>query len=195
MSRFIHERLATRPCEPEKALLAIRVCDPACGSGHFLLAAARRLGKELARIRTGEDEPAPERVREATRDAISHCIYGVDRNPLAVDLCRVALWLESHTGDKRLTFLDHRIRCGDSLAGVFDLEGLKNGIPDKAFEPLEGDDRATVRELARRNREERTGQMGLFVWNPGETLADFTLKSRMLDAVTDDTPEAIRRKK
>jgi hypothetical protein len=146
----IRDRLATHPGEPEKALLAMRVCDPACGSGHFLLAAARRLGKELARIRTGEDEPAPERVRDATREVISHCIYGVDRNPLAVDLCRVALWLESHTGDKPLTFLDHRIRCGDSLVGVFDLEGLKDGIPDKAFEPLEGDDRVTARELARR---------------------------------------------
>ena len=191
----IRDRLAARPREPEKALLSIRVCDPACGSGHFLLAAARRLGKELARIRTDEDEPAPERVREATRDVISHCIYGVDKNPLAVDLCRVALWLESHTGDKPLAFLDHRIRCGDSLVGVFDLEGLKDGIPDKAFEPLEGDDRATARERARRNREERAGQMGLFAWNPGDTLADLTRKSRTLDAIADDTPEAIKRKK
>jgi len=79
-------------------------------SGHFLLAAARAIGKELARLRTGDDEPAPEHVRAAIRDAISHCIYGVDKNPLAVDLCRVALWLEGHTADKPLTFLDHRIR-------------------------------------------------------------------------------------
>jgi hypothetical protein len=114
----IRDRLATRPDAPEKALLAIRIGDPTCGSGHFLLAAARRLGKELARQRTGEDEPAPERVRESTREVISHCIYGVDKNPLAVELCRAALWLESHTGDKPLTFLDHRIRCGESLSGV-----------------------------------------------------------------------------
>ena len=106
------DRLAAAPANGrEKALLSIRVCDPACGSGHFLLAAARRMGKELARIRTGEDEPAPERVREAIRDVIGHCIYGVDKNPLAVDLCRVALWLESHVGDRPLTFLDRRIRC------------------------------------------------------------------------------------
>ena len=191
----IRDRLATRPHEPEKALLSIRVCDPACGSGHFLLAAARRLGKELARVRTGEDEPAPERVREATRDAVSHCIYGVDKNPLAVDLCRVALWLESHVSDKPLTFLDHRIRCGDSLVGVFDLAGLKDGIPDKAFEPLEGDDRVTARELARRNRAERSGQTTLLAWNPGNILADLAGKSRTLDAIADDTPETIRRKK
>ena len=85
-----------------------------------------------------------EHVREATRSAVSHCIYGVDKNPLAVDLCRVALWLESHVGDKPLTYLDHRIRCGDSLVGVFDLAGLKDGIPDKAFKPSKGD-RVTAR--------------------------------------------------
>ena len=97
-------------------------------------------------MRTGEDEPAPERVREAVRDVISHCIYGVDKNPLAVELCRVALWLESHTEGKPLTFLDHRIRCGDSLVGVFDLEVLQHGIPDEAFKPVAGDDKTAARE-------------------------------------------------
>ena len=155
-------KLAARPKQPEQALLSIRVCDPACGSGHFLLAAARRIARELARVRSGEDEPAPERVREAVRDVISHCIYGVDRNPLAVDLCRVALWLESHTADKPLTFLDHRIRWGDSLVGVFDLKCLEKGIPDKAFEPLEGDDKAVARSLAKRNREEGAGYGDLY---------------------------------
>lgn len=191
------ERLAVRSKEPERAILSIRVCDPACGSGHFLLAAARRLGKELARVRSGEEEPVPERVREAVRDVISHCIYGVDRNPLAVDLCRVALWLESHTGDKPLTFLDHRIRLGDSLVGVFDLTTLADGIPDEAFTPREGDDKATARALVKRNREERQGQMilGLAEWRPDDSLVDFTLHSREIDAIEDVSPEAIRRKK
>ncbi len=191
----LQDRLAARPQDQAKAILSIRVCDPACGSGHFLLAAARRLGKELARVRTGEDEPSPERVREAVRDVISHCIYGVDKNPLAVDLCRVALWLESHTGNKPLTFLDHRIRLGDSLIGVFDLATLTEGIPDKAFEPLEGDDKTAARELARRNRDERAGQVGLFAWSPDNTLADLTRHSREVDAIADDSPDAIRRKK
>jgi hypothetical protein len=61
--------------------------------------------------------------------------YGVDRNPLAVDLCRVALWLESRTAGEPLTFLDHRIRCGDSLVGAFDLGVLAQGIPDKPCDP------------------------------------------------------------
>jgi hypothetical protein len=55
----------------------------------------------------------------------------VDRNLLAVDLCRVALWLESHTAGEPLTFLDHRIRCGDSRVGAFDLGVLAQGNPDK----------------------------------------------------------------
>lgn len=191
----IRERLAAKPKEPEKALLSIRVCDPACGSGHFLLAAARRLGKELARSRTGEDEPAPERLREATRDVIAHCVYGVDKNPLAVDLCRVALWLESHTGGKPLTFLDHRIRCGDSLVGVFDLDVLAQGIPDRAFDLCEGDAKPTARNAARQNREERHGSQDLFaIRDSGETEA-LTRHSRDVDAISDDSPELIRRKK
>src|SRR5205807_7443680 len=164
-------------------------------SGHMLLAAARRVGKELAKIRTGEDEPAPERIRESIRDVISHCIYGVDKNPLAVDLCRVALWLESHTGDKPLTFLDHRIRCGDSLIGVFDLEVLKDGIPDKAFEPLEGDDKPTARAFARRNREERRHGEDLFTGSFDGFRAELTRHSHELDAIADDSPESIRRKR
>jgi N-6 DNA Methylase len=179
----------------QTALLSLKIIDVACGSGHMLLAAARRVGKELARLRTGEDEPAPERVRESIRDVIGHCIYGVDRNPLAVDLCRVALWLESHTAGKPLTFLDHRIRCGDSLVGVFDLDVLKGGIPDKAFDPCEGDDRTIARAAARQNREERRGAQDLFaVRDSGEAEA-LIRHSRDLDAIPDDSPELIRRKK
>ena len=179
----------------EQALLSLKIIDVACGSGHMLLAAARRVGRELARIRAGEDEPAPERVRESIRDVISHCIYGVDKNPLAVDLCRVSLWLESHTAGKPLTFLDHRIRCGDSLVGVFDLGVLGRGIPDKAFDPCEGDEKSIARAAAKRNGEERRGTQDLFsVRDTGETEA-LTLQSRAVDAIPDDSPELIRRKK
>ena len=178
----------------QAALLSLKIIDIACGSGHMLLAAARRVGKELARLRTGEDEPAPERIRESIRDVISHCIYGVDRNPLAVDLCRVALWLESHTAGKPLTFLDHRIRCGDSLVGVFDLGVLAQGIPDKAFDPCEGDDKATARNAARQNREERRGAQDLFALRDSGEAEALTRHSRDVDAIPDDSPELIRRK-
>ena len=193
----VADRLAacSSPEAKKKVLLSIRVCDPACGSGHFLLAAARRLGRELARVQTGEDEPAPERVREAVRDIVAHCIYGVDKNPLAVDLCRVALWLESHAAEKPLTFLDHRIRCGDSLVGVFDLGVLQQGIPDKAFDPLEGDDKAYARELGRRNRDERTGGRSLFDERKELDVGVLARQSRLIDSIPDDSPDAIRRKK
>ncbi|HZS70740.1 MAG TPA: N-6 DNA methylase [Candidatus Acidoferrum sp.] len=194
----IEQRLAAarqNGAAAEKALLSIRVCDPACGSGHFLLAAARRIAKELARVRTGEEEPAPERTREAVRDVIAHCIYGVDRNPLAVDLCRVALWLESHTGTKPLTFLDHRIRCGDSLVGVFNLSVLQNGIPDEAFKPVEGDDKQVARAAAKRNREEKQGVQDLLPRHSALDTVDLVRHSRELDAIADDSPELIRRKK
>jgi very-short-patch-repair endonuclease len=120
---LVEEELGVRL--KEEALLSIKVCDPACGSGHFLLAAARRIGKELARVRTGELQPSPEPLRQAIRDVIQHCIYGVDLNPLAVDLCKVALWLEGLCKGFSLNFLDHRIKCGNSLVGVMDLEVLK----------------------------------------------------------------------
>ena len=137
------------------AILGISVCDPACGSGHFLLEAARRLGKELARIRVGEDEPTPEQFHVAVRDAISHCIYGVDQNPLAVDLCKLALWLEGHWAGKPLSFLDHRIRCGNSLIGVLDPAVMADGIPDEAFSPVIGDDKAVAAAYKRRNKAEK----------------------------------------
>lgn len=177
------------------AILGIKVCDPACGSGAFLLTAARRMGKELARVRTGEMEPAPERVREATREVIAHCIYGVDKNPLAVDLCRVALWIESHVANKPLTFLDHRIRVGDSLVGVFDLSVLKDGIPDKAFEPLAGDDKEAARQAARQNREDKKRRFYLAGFDPRALVEQFHQLSEQVDQIADDSPGSIQRKK
>jgi hypothetical protein len=81
--------------DPERALLALTVCDPACGSGHFLVAAARRLARALATARTGDPEPSPTAVRDAMRDVVSRCIYGVDLNDLALEVAKVALWLEA----------------------------------------------------------------------------------------------------
>ncbi|WP_250122221.1 DUF559 domain-containing protein [Chroococcidiopsis sp. CCMEE 29] len=150
----------------EQALLSIKVCDPACGSGHFLLAAARRLGKELARVRTGEAQPGPEPLRKAIRDVVQNCIYGVDLNPLAVDLCKVALWIEGFNRGFPLNFLDHRIKCGNSLVGVLDLECLEEGIPDEAYKAVTGDDKSLSSQYRKRNKQEREtdlqGQLSIF---------------------------------
>ena len=137
-----------------EAILTLSVIDPACGSGHFLLGAARRMASRIALLRDSEapDYPA------AMRDVASHCIHGVDRNPMAVELAKVALWIETVEPGKPLTFLDSNIRCGDSLIGVFDIEMLRKGIPDEAYKPLTGDDKEIARAYGRYNKQQRDGK-------------------------------------
>lgn len=144
--------------EAERALLSLKVCDPACGSGHFLVAAARRIAKRLAAIRTGDDEPSPTALQHALRDVVGHCIFGVDQNAMAVELCKVSLWMEAIEPGRPLSFLEHHIQHGNSLLGTTPTL-LEKGIPDDAWIPIEGDDRETAKRLKKRNRDFRkTGQ-------------------------------------
>lgn len=178
------------------ALLALRVCDSACGSGHFLLAAARRIGRRLAQVDTSEDEPAPEAVRRWTRQAIIHCIYGVDKNPLAVDLCKVALWIEGHAPGKPLTFLDAHIKCGDALVGVFDLKTLDEGIPDDAFKPVTGDDKRVASSIRARNKQERRSRQGVLTYHSEADALDAVTQQWQADlAQPEDTPAQVRKKR
>ena len=146
---------------PDAALLGVTVCDPACGSGHFLVGAARRIAKRVAKIRTGDPEPPPEQVRSALREVVGRCIYGVDVNPLAAELAKVSLWLEAMEPGKPLAFLDAQIKVGNALVGVTPAL-LDAGIPQEAFKPIEGDDRKIAAGLARRNRDESGGQTTFF---------------------------------
>ncbi|MGI8405734.1 MAG: Eco57I restriction-modification methylase domain-containing protein [Thermomicrobiales bacterium] len=144
---------AKTPDAKRNALLALNVCDPACGSGHFLLGAARRIGRRLAEVKAGSgNEPDLADVRHGVREAIRRCIYGVDKNPLAIDLCKVALWIESHEPGAPISFLDNHIKRGDSLIGVFDLDVLQSGIPDAAYTAVTGDDKKVAADLKKRNR-------------------------------------------
>ncbi len=147
----IEQRLAARPDSPTEALLAIRVIDPACGSGHFLLAAARRLAERLAALRATDGAVKPQDYRHALREVIARCIYGVDRNPMALELARTALWLEGFEEGKPLSFLDHHLQVGDALLGLTDLRVLSKGIAKDAFKPLSGDDKETCKVLAKTN--------------------------------------------
>jgi hypothetical protein len=147
---------AAKQKDAEAALLNLKICDPACGSGHFLIAAAHRIAKRLAQVRTGDAEPSPEAVRHALRDVVGRCIYGVDINPMAVELCKVSLWMEAVEPGKPLSFLDYHIQQGNSLLGTKPAL-MDAGIPDDAFKPIEGDDPAYCREYKRRNRDERRG--------------------------------------
>jgi hypothetical protein len=179
--------------EQEATLLGMRVCDPASGSGHFLLAAARRIARELARVRTGEAEPTPEAYRAAVRDVIGHCIYAVDKNPLAVDLCKVALWIEGYNAGLPLSFLDHHVKCGDSLVGVFDLAVLAKGIPDEAYAAVTGDDKKAASSYKKENKKQREGQLSLFATSP-ELPATLAGEFQALAAFNERTPADVHAK-
>ncbi len=178
-----------------QALLQLKVCDPAAGSGHILLAAARTIAWYLARIRSGEENPAPAIFRTALREVIQHCIYAVDLNPDAVELCKLALWLEGHNSGKPLTFLNHKIRCGNSLVGVTDLKVLKAGIPDGAFNPVTGDDKDVCRELKQANaRYQKTRQITLdFEQTTPAAGQPFAMLYHRLEQIPQDDLTAVNR--
>lgn len=142
--------------EIKRKLLDLKVCDVACGSGHILLSAARRIALEVARFETGEQQPNPASFRHSLKEVIKNCIYGVDKNPLAVELCKVALWLESHNPGEPLSFLDHKIKCGDAIVGLAHREELQNGIANEAFKRLPGDNKEIASAFLKKNRQERT---------------------------------------
>ncbi|CAN5537844.1 hypothetical protein BH11PLA2_BH11PLA2_16460 [soil metagenome] len=135
-----------------KELLALKICDMACGSGAFLVQACRYLAARLIEAwdaaqranpgsvhitpegesstgKPGEmliPEDPDERQTYARRIVAQRCLYGVDKNPLAVEMCKLSLWLLTMAKDKPFEFLDHNIRCGDSLVGIHDLEQLRH---------------------------------------------------------------------
>jgi len=151
----IDRTIRDNPADPRSAVLHLRVLDPACGSGHFLLGAARRLADAVARLDSDGDLPDEILRRRALREVVRRCLFGVDRNPLSVELCKVALWIEAIEPGRPLTFLDAHIKCGDSLIGISDLSVLAAGIPDEAFKELTGDDKGYVRDMRNRNKAER----------------------------------------
>ncbi|OGP20086.1 MAG: hypothetical protein A2X91_09880 [Deltaproteobacteria bacterium GWB2_65_81] len=184
---------AARHADPEKAILGLNLCDPACGSGHFLVAAAHRMAGRLGQIRCG-GEPSELVFRQALRDVIGHCLYGVDINPMSVELCKVSLWMESMEPGKPLSFLDHRIVCGNSLLGTTPAL-MAQGVPDEAFQPLEGDERARVNSMRRQNRAERAGQ-GTLQFGGAVSATTYRLGEaiRELDKIDDTGINGIREK-
>ena len=103
-------------------ILDLKVCDPAAGSGAFLVEACRQLGDALVEAWHAYDEipdlAGEDEIVSARRLVARLCLYGVDRNPVAVDLTKLSLWLVTLSRDQPLTFVDHAIRHGDSLVGL-----------------------------------------------------------------------------
>lgn len=166
------EECCKNPVFAQQKLLALRVIDPACGSGHFLLGAARRIAERLADARTpGQMGGAtPDVFQRAMHDVVRHCIYGVDINPMAIELVRMNMWLEGYQPGKPLSFLDAHLRCGDSLLGLFSADSLKHSIPENAYKCLPGDDKQTCKELSAVNRKQAK-ERGQTPYLPFETQA------------------------
>jgi hypothetical protein len=162
----IAETIAKHPEKPDLALLELAIVDPACGSGHFLLAAARRVASHVARLSIGAATAAPD-VRHAMRQVVAHCIYGIDINPMAVELCKVGLWMEAAIPGLPLTFLDSHIQLGNALLGTTP-ELMAEGVPNAAWNLVDGDDRKTAIALKKRNRT-ADGTLGITI--PGSIKA------------------------
>jgi hypothetical protein len=119
--RPVLERLGSNPT-PEQ-IVELNICDPAMGSGAFLVEACRQLGEELVKAWHFHNQvpklpPDEDEILYARRLVAQRCLYGVDRNPMAVDLAKLSLWLATLAKDHPFTFLDHTLRAGDSLVGL-----------------------------------------------------------------------------
>ena len=120
-------------------ILDLNVCDPAVGSGAILVAACRYLADRLIEAWRVEGDPRgaetataadnPNRLNvviEARRLVAEHCCYGVDRNPMAIEMAKLSLWLTTVAKNRPFTFLDHALKSGDSLLGIWDLGQLRH---------------------------------------------------------------------
>jgi hypothetical protein len=124
--------------KPAAELLALNIVDPAMGSGAFLVSACRYLAERLldawerdgipAEVLelVGPDHDRDDLLKMAKRRVVASCIYGVDRDDMAVELAKLSLWIETVSADKPFTFLDHALRCGDSLVCLLDEAQIVN---------------------------------------------------------------------
>ncbi len=116
--------------KPAEELLALKICDPAVGSGAFLVAACRYLADRVveAWVAEGGEKAKVDRddlTLEARRLVVDRCLYGVDKDAMAVDMAKLSLWLVTMARDRPFSFLDHSLREGDSLVGISSIDQLR----------------------------------------------------------------------
>ncbi|HTR56147.1 MAG TPA: N-6 DNA methylase [Kofleriaceae bacterium] len=191
----IAETIAKNPANAFEALLGLAIVDPACGSGHFLLAAARRLAGHVARLQANGTPSAAE-YRHALRQVVGRCIFGVDLNLMAVELCKVGLWMEAVEPGLPLTFLDSHIQHGNALLGTTP-ELMAKGIPDAAWDPIEGDDKKAASALKKRNKQhanEKQQGFGFLATTGATETQQITTEVTSLDQESDTTLDGVQAK-
>ncbi|MBW1825338.1 MAG: hypothetical protein JRI87_12455, partial [Deltaproteobacteria bacterium] len=182
--------------DPIERILQLKILDPAMGSGHFLVEATDFLARELLRILSGEPlgksakemeikeaqepygktGPEEEDIRWARREVVERCIFGVDLNPLAVELGKLSLWLYTVSKNRPLNFLDHHLRCGNSLIGA--------NISDLARYP----------ELKKKKAKKGPVQIGLFESVFREKISILLKSFELIETQPSDTVEQVREK-
>ncbi len=162
-------------------ILNLKVLDPAMGSGHFLVAATDYLARALVEaLGESEKELEEDDIRWARREIVERCILGVDLNPLAVELAKLSLWLATVSKNKPLSFLDHHLRCGNSLIG------------------------ATVKHLAelpelkkkggKKSKKKPSPQLTMFQFLFKQVIQELLKNFEQIESLPSETVEQIRRK-
>ncbi len=175
-----------------RAVLNTKVLDPSMGSGHFLVAATDTIARFLVDlgVRVGDVNGEPD-LAYWKRRVIQTCIYGVDVNPLAVDLAKLSLWLKTVTKGRPLSFLDHHLRCGNALVGAW-LDTLSVGSVHQDQQDQEEEDNGQLSMLAdegfRRSLSTAVDLMWLIQQHSDNTIADVReqecLHAEMLEQLT-----------
>jgi hypothetical protein len=179
--RPILERLGTDAAPAQ--ILDLKVCDPAMGSGAFLVEACRQLAERLVAAwarHPGTRPPIPADEDEdllARRLIAQRCLYGVDKNPMAVDLARLSLWLATLARDHEFTFLDHALKAGDSLVGL-DLDQIEA----LHWDVRGSDAQLTMTRLYTRERLQKVERLRAEIREAGEDASEDDLRPILLRA-------------
>ncbi|MDR2974046.1 MAG: N-6 DNA methylase, partial [Propionibacteriaceae bacterium] len=180
------------------SLLDLRIADIACGSGAFLVAAARFLARELVEAWQAEGNARgnPRELEvQAIREVVAQCLYGADINEMAVEMCKLSLWLVSLDSDLPFSFVDDKVLLGNSLLGVTDLEQIRRlhirpsekphqeglFLVDAEQKPADRVDLTGVIQRVRRRRQRLASVVS--ETDPGRTAA---AKKRILGEISDD---------
>jgi hypothetical protein len=215
-ARVARERPDVQDPQPgSEDLLSLKICDPAMGSGAFLVEACRFMATQLvaAWVRegvlereldaAGDDEARRKPEQLARRIVAQRCLFGVDKNPLAVELGKLSLWLLTLSRGQTFTFLDHCLKAGDSLVGLNKSQILRLDWSDSSASSTEGSAKKTAKQASKaaskktstKRRDSEQPQIDLFADQTLRAFAKATLARQRLAALarTSDSDDTERR--